>query len=245
LHLYRNRSNFALQSKTKTGMQDTSTSIQVEKIRHLFDFDKRILFVVLCLAYVLIIDLFQNMVVTENMYYEAWGQQLALDRIEKMLEANKKWAWIAYILMPILMLIRMTFTTLCLLTATVLQDVKIGFKRIFQIVLVAEVVYLIPAIISLIYFLCIAKDYTIADVQNFDFYSLRALIGRENIAPWLTYAFASLNLFELMYWAVLATGFALVLRQGFNKMLGLVISGYGTGLLLWIVSITFLLVSLT
>ncbi len=221
-----------------------SNTLQTEKIRKLFSFDKRIFFVVLCLAYVLIIDLFQNMVLSDSMYYEAWGQQLAQERIEKMLNHRKEYAWIGFVMMPIFMLVRMCFTTLCLLSATIMQDIKIGFRRIFQIVLLSEVVYLIPAIISLVYFLLIAKDYTLADVQNFNFYSLRAWVGKDNIPSWLTYAFASLNVFEVLYWCVLATGLALVLRRGWSEMLSLVLSGYGTGLLLWIVTITFLLVSL-
>lgn len=221
-----------------------STTLQTEKIRTLFSFDKRIFFVVLCLTYVLVMDLFQNMVLSDSMYYEAWGQQLAQERIERMLELNKKWAWVGFVLMPIFMLVRMCFTTLCLLSAAILQDIKIGFRRIFQIVLLAEVVYLIPAVISLVYFLLIASSYTLEDVQSFDYYSLRALVGKGSIPIWLTYAFASLNIFEVVYWCVLAMGFALALRRTWSEMFGLVLSGYGTGLLLWIVTITFLLVSL-
>ena len=221
-----------------------SNTIQTEKIRELFSFDKRIFFVLLRLVYVLVIDLFQSMVLSDSLYYETWGQQLAQERIEKMLNHRKEYAWIGFVLMPIFMLIRMCFTTLCLLSATIMQDIKIGFRRIFQIVLLSEVVYLIPAIISLVYFLLIAKDYSLADVQNFDFYSLRAWVGKDNIAPWLTYAFSSMNIFEVLYWCVLATGFALALRRKWSEMLGLVLSGYGTGLLLWIVTITFLLVSI-
>jgi hypothetical protein len=179
------------------------------------------------------------------MYYEAWGQQLAMERIEKMLETQKNFFWINYILLPLLILIRMTFTTLCLLTATTMQDIKIGFKKTFQIVLIAEAVYILPSIIALTYFLFIAQNYTIADVQSFDYFSLKALIGANNIPSYLVYAFASLNIFEVLYWCVLATGFALVLNRTWKEGLHIVVSGYGTGLLLWIMTITFLLVSLT
>ncbi|MCU0447020.1 MAG: hypothetical protein MUE85_19160 [Microscillaceae bacterium] len=213
------------------------------EIREQFNFDKRLYFALICALYWAVIVFFQLFVIHDQLYYEAYSEQLAVDRIETILKFQKEWAWLSYVLLPLFLITRMSLVSLSILAGAILSEIKISFRKVFQVVLIAEIVYLIPAFIQLVYFMGIAQDYTLQDLQNFDYYSALALIGRKAVEPWLMYALACFNLFELLYWLVLALGFHWVLQRNYGEMLGLVATGYGTALLLWIAGITFLLVN--
>jgi hypothetical protein len=214
-------------------------------LKEYFDFDKRLYFALICMLYWAVIMLFDTFIIHDQLYFEAYSEQLAVDRIEAMLKFQQEWAWLSYGLLPLFLLIRMSLVSLSILAGAILSEIKISFRKVFQIVLVAEMVYLLPAFIQLIYFIGIAQDYTLQDLQNFDYYSALALIGRSSVEPWLMYALACFNLFELLYWLVLALGFHWVLQRNYWEMLGLVATGYGTVLLLWIAGITFLMVNVS
>jgi hypothetical protein len=54
-----------------------------------------------------------------------------------------------------------------------------------------------------------------------------------------------LNAFEVVYWIVLAFFLAELSRERFNRMLGMVLGSYGTGLLMWVIFVTFITLSLS
>ncbi len=216
----------------------------LSEFKEFFDFDKRLYFLLICFLYFSTFLLFRYFIISDNLYYEAFSEQLATDRIEAMLKFQEKWAWLVYVLLPIFLLFRMFLVSLCLLAGAILSEIRINFQQVFQIVLISEIIYLIPAFIQIVYFLGIAEHYSLEDLQNFDYWSVLALVGTETVEPWFRYALGCLNLFELLYWLVLAIGFSLVLQRNYWEMFGLVASGYGSGLLLWIAGITFLLVNM-
>ncbi|NJK82673.1 MAG: hypothetical protein HC912_01515 [Saprospiraceae bacterium] len=133
-----------------------------------------------------------------------------------------------------------------LFTGAFFFEYKLSFEKIFQVTLVAEGVHLVPVFIKAFWFLVIAHNYTFEDISNFDYFSLLAVVGRENLEIWWMYILYSANLFELLYWIALAYGLRLLLPEAeYDDALKLVLSSYGVGLLLWIVFICFLLVSIS
>jgi hypothetical protein len=214
-------------------------------LKNYFDFDKRLYFLLICGAYLCVMYIYQDMILHDSLYYEAYSEQLAPDRIEAIIQFNRKWSWLSYVLMPVILLLRISVVSLCILAGVLLAEYKVSYRRIFQIVLIAEAVYLIPVAINLTYFLWIASDYSLADIQHFDIYSLRALVGTAGLEGWLSYLLASLNMIELMYWLTLAYGFYIVMQgKSYSESFALVATSYGTAWLLWVAGITFLIVSL-
>ncbi len=202
-------------------------------------------FLALCALYALFTYLFQAYIFTEEIYFQAYQEQVSYDRIEALIQNNKRYAWLNYTLIPVLVSLKVFCVALCLFTGAFFFEYKLRFSKIFQVALVAEGVYLVPVFIKSFWFLVIAQDYTFEDISNFDYFSLLAVVGRENLEIWWTYILYSANIFELLYWLALAYGLRLLLPQAeYDDTLRLVLSSYGVGLLLWIVFICFLLVSL-
>lgn len=214
-------------------------------LREWFDFDKRLYFVLICLLYGVIIFLNQEFIIHEQLYFEAYGEQLSYERITQMIELNRDWAWLNYVLLPIFVLIKVFLVSVCLLIGVLLSDIKLSFRKVFQIVLIAEMIYLIPAFIRTFYFIFWLRDFGLEDLTSFDPFSLLGWLGRDSLDIWWHYLLYSLNIFELLYWLTLALGFKMVIRQlSYLSALELVASSYGLGLLLWIAGVTFLIVSI-
>ena len=207
-----------------------------------FSFDKRMFFVFLCICYAGILFINKEFILHDNLYFEALGEQLAYERIEKFLNDQKENAWISFCIIPFFLLFKLFIISISIATGLLLANYKLSFKKIFQIVLIAEAIFIIPKAIKTAYFL-FAKNYTLKDIGNFDVWSALALVGRDNVPIWLTYPLSTFNIFEIAYWFILAFGLVLVIKRTYNEMFTLIITSYGTLMLVWIIFVVFLQVS--
>ena len=187
-------------------------------------------------------DLF---IVTSDILKDHLSQQIGLKRITELLELRDRWSWINYILIPIIYLVKFTLIALWILCGMILFGYKNTFKEIFQIVLIAEFVWLTPSFITIIWFGFIDTDYTLIDVQYFKPLSLLNFFEVSGIESWLIFPLQSLNLFEVAYMLVLTIGIKRILKKDYNTALNFTIPVYGTALITWIVFITFLSINLT
>ncbi len=163
-----------------------------------------------------------------------------MERFEKLWAESQKWAWVGYAFVPVLYLVKFTLVSFCIVTGALLANVRIGFKRVFQVVLVAEVIFLLPSILRLGWFAFVQTDYDLVEMQSFMPLSLANLFDVKELEIWWVYPFQLANLFEVAYWFLLAYGLHLHTQQAYESMLRLVLSSYGSGLLLWVVLVMFL-----
>ena len=171
--------------------------------------------------------------------------QLDKQQILDVFEMHNKWSWISYAIIPLIFLIKFTLITLWILSATILFGYKNTFKEIFRVVIIAEFIWLIPSIITLIWFGLINTNYTLVDIQYFKPLSLLNLFDSQEVENWLIFPLQSLNLFEIAYMFVLAIGIKRILKKDYIEALNFTIPVYGSALVTWIVFITFLSINLT
>jgi hypothetical protein len=207
------------------------------------NFNRGLYFLGFCSLAAGITYLTQVLLVTDQLYFAAFSEQLSADRIGQMLYSQKQWGWAVYVALPLLYLFKFTLTSACLSVGILFADQKLPFKRVFTWVMVAEVVFLIPSLIKIFWFLCVQTHYTLNDVQYFFPLSLLSIFEVAYVDKWLVYPLQLLNGFELLYWLVLAYGLHIMMKKDFSASLVLVSGSYGTGLLLWVVLVTFLSVS--
>jgi len=50
----------------------------------------------------------------DKLVYNFYAEQLAKDQLQKLLEAQQKWAWVGYAIIPLLLLLRSSLVALCL-----------------------------------------------------------------------------------------------------------------------------------
>jgi hypothetical protein len=169
---------------------------------------------------------------------------MAVDRIAKMFEMSQKWQWIGYVFTPIVILIRISFTAICLYIGCFLVNSKIRFKELFKVALIADFVFILAGIAKLV-ILIFFKNVSKLDDLQFQPLSLMELFHRNSVDKLFVYPFSLINVFELLYWLVLAWLLSGLLEKPFGNSLKRVASSYGTGLLLWVLFVMFLTVNLT
>lgn len=207
----------------------------------LFTFDKRVLFLLIVAFLVLNNLLFRAYVLKDDVYYRSLGERIATDRIADILDARDSFAWLVYVLIPLMVLIRVSFTAICLNIGTLFSGHTIGFGKLWRIALIADVVLVIQSVFRTTLLIAMGDDTTtLNEIGFFNPGSLISFTGVPESAPWISYPLYVMNVFEILYWLVLSMGLHWTLKQSYGKSFGQVMASYGVGLLIWVVTVVFL-----
>lgn len=183
----------------------------------------------------------KEFLISNNVYYNSFVEQFSRDQVESMIEQSKKWEWVGYVIVLVSYFIKSILVAICLSLGVFFTIDRFAFKRVLNVAIAAEFIFLVPAVIRLLWFLFVQTNFTLHDLQYF--YPLSALNMFEpgQLEPWLIYPLQVLNVFELIYWGVLAFLLSRELPElDINRSMTVVMSSYGTGLVIWIVLIMFL-----
>ena len=187
--------------------------------------------------------LLDYLLIFDNLYYSSLGEQLSYERIEEMLAQGKKWEWLSYAVIPVVYSIKLSLIAACLSIGVFFATNKFSFKSAFGVALVAEFVFLIPTILKILWFAFIQTNYTLKDLQFFYPLSVLSFFDASIIESWLVYPFQLLNVFEVVYWLVLAKGVQKIIQKDFTPSFEIVLASYGAGLVLWVAIVMFITVS--
>lgn len=191
-----------------------------------------------------LIWLTRYLLISENLYFNSLADQLTYEQITEMLANGKKWEWLSYVLVPVLLLIKFSLIALCLGTGLFLVTNRFEFGKMFAATVRAEYVFLIPAVFKLFWFLFVKTDYRLEDLQMFSPFSALGIVGYQNVETWLRYPLQVFNVFELAYCVGLAWCVSREIpRLNLNMSFRIVASGYGSGLAVWIVLMMFIMLT--
>lgn len=109
-------------------------------------------FLVIVSLYLLIILTTEYVLVSDSLYYDMFANQLSAERMDEVITQGKKWKWVVYIVFPIFLLIKFAAVASCLLVGSLLSNYSISFKKLFEVSVLAEFVFLIPAIVKILWF---------------------------------------------------------------------------------------------
>lgn len=97
----------------------------------------------------------------------------------------------------------------------------------------AQVLYLVNAFFHL-------DTLTLETASNYYPLTILSYFGTENVVQWLQYPLQTLNLFEVAYMVVIGWFLSKQWKEDFVESLAVVVPSYVTGLLLWLVFVTFI-----
>jgi len=194
------------------------------------------------------------LLISENLYFTTFAEQLTYEQIENIITQGKKWEWVSYAILPILTLVKLTLVASCLSIGLYFSFNRFSFKLAFGVALISEFIFLIPLLLKIVWFSLLQTDYSLQDLQTFYPLSSLNFFDYNTVQPWLIYPLQLLNVFELAYWLLLAEGLSklnlstkdeLHSEMSFSQSFGIVAASYGTGLLLWVAVVMFITVSFT
>lgn len=187
--------------------------------------------------------LYNTTLISDSLYFNAFANQLSYERIEELLEQGKKWVRLGYIIAIIFNTIKLSLITTCLGLGFFFSTNRFNFKAFFNVAVFAELIFLFPILIKLLWFLFVQTDYDLNDLTLFYPLSALNLFDAETLPRYWLAPLQTLNLFEVAYWFLLAYGVADATDFSFRRSFGLVMSSYGVGLVLWVVLVMFLTIT--
>ena len=189
-------------------------------------------FLFLAGATIIFIWLQQTFFVSDILYYNTYGDQLSIDTIELMIGGAKKYAWVSYLVAPLLLLLRVTLVACCFYTALFFKNEKSDFASCFNIALKSDTVFLMFGLFNIVYQLIVpANNLTELSASPT---SLLYYIDIESIPKYLLYPVGLMNLSELFYWVLMAGLVRYRYKFSTSESLSFIFNSYGVGLLLMV-----------
>ena len=210
---------------------------------------KLLLFILIIFLYSLLTFLDKTYITTDSKIFDFLAKDYPSSVVQNYMESQKKWWWVSYVTTPVLIGIKVLLVAFCLnfvkIISEKLEDVQ--FRDILTVVLIAEFVFIIAGFYKFFNFYLIDTDYTLETLQTY--YPLSLINYKEAISTekWLAYPLQLANVFELMYWGVLAWGIWQLADKkiSYQRSLGYVALTYGIGLLFWVGVVCFLILSVS
>lgn len=203
-------------------------------------------FLILIVSFVIVTFMSKTLLTSDTLYFNSYADEMTYEQIKSLLDQNEKWGWLGYLLIPLIYFFKCSIIATCLGLGCFITINEFAFKRAFGISVVAEFIFLLPAFIKLFWFLFIQTDYRVQDIQYFYPMSLLQIFDPKSLEPWLIYPLQVLNIFEIIYWVVLANLLTKELPElDMNRSMTVVMASYGTGLVIWVAFVMFLTLTYT
>lgn len=199
----------------------------LQRIDEQLDFNRKLFFFVLAIFYVVIHFVTNDLILQNIPGYESLEQDGTLTYFHIFNTLNYLWT-------PFSLLWKFLLTTFLLWMGSFAWGYKISFGRIWSLVMLAEVIFIIPEILKLFALILFPEHWTIAEMRDLYPLSILSLRDYEQVPKAYIYPLQALNLFELMYIFSLATGIAAILKKGWKPAFLIVGTGYVLLFLGWL-----------
>jgi hypothetical protein len=197
-----------------------------------FHFKAGYLFLIWVLIYVFLALATNHLILTDAFYYTAFADRLTPDRIEATIAFARKYQWLICCLLPVLLFLKYIVIAGLLFASAYLFNQRLSFTESFKVVLVAETVWVLLALIRLGWFTIHPAD-TLEAVQRFNLLSLNQVFSVRALPGYLLYPLQQISLTEFGYWIFLAAGIQVFTQKSLRYAFKVVAAGYGVALCLW------------
>lgn len=166
-------------------------------------------------------------------------------QIKQILTPETDNEYLSLITISISTLFKVILISTIIFIGSLLFERKIDMKNIFFIVIKLEYIFLLPILFEIVYFKFVNTTATLEEIEHFYTLSALNIVGYKGLESWFIYPLQVLNLFELAYWLLLSyfVGKLAFTEKDKGKPMDLgfkiVVSSYGSALLLWVVVVMF------
>ena len=139
-------------------------------------------------------------------------------------------------IMSLLKLIQFTIITAFIFVGLTLKSEtdKLSFAQILKVIVIAEFIFFIPALIKAMWFGFIAPANDYLEIRSFHPFSLLSVIGSDNVNDWMIYPLRTINLFEIIYVYAIIIGIHQVSNLKLASLTKPIILSYSLMLFMWI-----------
>lgn len=199
----------------------------VSIVKDLLEIKRIPFFLIICLLTFLILFIKKTFI-----EYEITAFQILDERGE--LGMFKLISSLQYLTIPLIYLIKFTFIAFFLWVGCFGFGYKVTYSDCWHIVLVAEIIFIFPELIKVIWFMVFETDPNFGEVRAFYPFSLLNFFNFETVESKWHYPLKSLNLFEIIYWFLLVAGIYVKSHKIYRQSVIIGIFGYVLPFVFWL-----------
>lgn len=171
----------------------------MSETKSFFGADKKLLFVLLCLATLLL--LYIKIAFIEN---ETAAFEFLQDRPQGVI--LRLIAGLKMLSIPFIYLWKFTVIAFVIWVGCFMFGYRVTYSQCWGVVIGAEYIFLIPEVLKIIWFMTVQTDPSYIDIRGFYPLSLMHFVDYYSIDDRWAYPLRALNLFEIAYWFLLVEG---------------------------------------
>ena len=182
--------------------------------RDFFELNGWVVFIFICLCYGLMSYAVQEYVITNEVYYNTFGEQLTMARVSEILDFQKKFLPLRLAIIPLVVFLQIFLASICINVGLLLSNMKVAFGKLFSIVMKASLIFVIGKVLQL-FIALVTEIKALADFQKTDIFSLNGLLSNlgMNVNELLTYPLSLINIFEIAFVVVTGIGLSLAMQK--------------------------------
>jgi hypothetical protein len=186
-----------------------------------------ILFILICLITFLILYIKKSFI---------FDQMVAFQILEERGEAGifKTLTTVQFVSIPLIYLFKFTFIGMLLWLGCAFFGYRVSFFSAWQVAAAAEFVFILPELIRIFWFIVVVRDPSFWQVRAFYPLSLMELFDYRQISGRWHYPLKSLNVFEVIYWFMLAAGIHIKAEKKYKTALIIVFTSYVFFFFVWL-----------
>ncbi len=194
-------------------------------------FKPEVLFPANMAVMLMLVVIADKFILNSDFYAKAFNNT-GIDWNTILISTAPKFKTILYTASVLLLFLKYSLISLLTYTTFYLNAIKVSYLAIFKIVCAAEMVFLIPAMMKVIWFLL----YPPTDLRQWaEFYplSIYSVFSGAHIPTVIAYPLQLLNAFELIYIITFAYLLQKLVKNNFDDVMKIVLISYLPGLFVW------------
>jgi hypothetical protein len=201
-------------------------------------------FILLCIGLIIFGEVTKWSLNLDRLLQNSLAEKLTTEQIKNYFDYQDKWKWVSYIFTPIYILLKTSIIASVLYIGTFFfSRAKVTFKQLWGIVVTAEFLFLLIPLFKIVWFYIFQTNYNLQDIQYFMPLSALNIIGYQGLEAWYIYPLQTLNLFEFVYWLLLAYYLGNIIQTNTDNGLKIVAFSYVPALILWVVCVMFFILN--
>jgi hypothetical protein len=198
-----------------------------QRIEANLDFDKRLFFLILVILFLLVRYVTNDLILQSIPGHEKLEADGTLMYFHIFNGLNYAWT-------PFALLWKFTVTAFVIWLGAFAFGYKSSFIKLWQYVMVAESIFLLPELIKMFAFIKPSDSITFEDIDNYYPLSLFSFVDYQSVAPKFHYPLKAINIFEVIYVVFLTFGFHTVSRRTLKESTFVILFSYVLMFLLWL-----------
>lgn len=184
-------------------------------------------FLIVCFITLLLLLMKKNFVENETTAFEILAERGEMGVFQAI-------NTLQYLSIPVVYIIKFTIIAFVIWIGCFMFGYRISFGDTWHVVLVSEIIFFIPELLKIMWFMFVETNANYFDIREFYPLSLINLVDTEYLESRWFYPLKALNVFEVIYWFILVSGIHSFARKKLSITYYIIFSSYVLFFLLWL-----------